>query len=534
MRVNSEIVQSKQPDDMKISFTESYPKHGDKVQIVAHTYTGEVVEIPQQLAGTVGDVRENQITSMHEVTEWKQNVDKRYTTIIFDASKLKDEIQAHIQSYTIEYNCYPYSGDWTRFGANIQMYADGTLHLDDCKAPKLLGAHVALRITANLYENTIKPIVVFNSGTGLLTQVPKDDILSLYKNATWDVVNPGEFYTTLRLEKDKIAYQDYIQYYDIVVDGKSYKKLINPFNPDGTLSLKGFDVNPLPKHATRPITTTNHMSRVTVDAHLFGGPVYKNVSISYPGTKGQPPTEAQIIDAHKNPKWNFQGDKLSSITFPGVTSDMASYISSYQMKRWSELIKETVTFEEESNGVTMKFSQPIEVTSMQDVSIGNGKTEKRQVNDKFTVLVTFVNLDKMVEVVHEMEPQKTVSDDDLKNAHVIENPIYTWDDKKWTAFYFNQEKLQPYLKTIAAYEISINGTPAPKKWENKDFSDLVEGEVDKNNKQLGKKGLPMRFGTFGIYDGKNNPLPAINDYLDVTVTTKSETKIKVITKFKIN
>ncbi|MGU3443674.1 hypothetical protein ACLBXI_28245 [Bacillus cereus] len=458
VRVNGVIVRFKQQDDMKFTFAEGYPKHGDKIQIVAHTYTGEVVEIPEQLAGTIGDVTEKEITSTLDITKWNQNGDKRYTTIIFDASKLKDEIQAHIQSYTIEYKGYDYSGDWIRFGENIQMYANGTLHLEDCKASKLLGAHVALRITANFYESKLKPLVVIDSATGLLTQVPEADILSLYKNATWDVVNPGEFYTTLRLEKDKIAYQDYIQYYDIVVDGKPYTNLINPFKLDGTLSIEEFGIKDdlRPKHATRPITTTNHMSRVTVDAHLFGGTVYKNVSISYPGTKGSVPTKDDIQKAHTNPKWNLTGNMLSSVTFPNLKGDIITYLSDYQVFRWSQPEPNTtISFvSDDTIGVTITFKPSL--------NIMNNKGTK----DQFTIKVNFVNLEEPVVVIQEKEPISSVSPKDIQDACTIDQwIIYNENSGQVNGFYLNKN-IEKYFDQIKSFNLKVDEKDYKSPWKS--------------------------------------------------------------------
>ncbi|MGU3443895.1 hypothetical protein ACLBXI_29735, partial [Bacillus cereus] len=64
VRINNNIVKITQANQNAFTFEPGKgPHRGDRVQIVAHTYTGEVVEIPEQLAGTIGDVTEKEITS---------------------------------------------------------------------------------------------------------------------------------------------------------------------------------------------------------------------------------------------------------------------------------------------------------------------------------------------------------------------------------------------------------------------------------------------------------------------------------------
>ncbi|MED2777325.1 hypothetical protein P4278_32515 [Bacillus thuringiensis] len=485
-------------------------RKGDYVEIYAYKKDGEGILIQSRYAGTTGFIgaypTKEKIQQEYHVTSWSKVTDP-YTS--FTIGPLSDPIDSYIKKYEGCIN-----------NSIINLTPNGlTFAFDTGKGPR---HGDTVQLFAYTYSG--EKIELWKLPAGAIGTVTDEEVRSIHQLKEWADTNKTIVFDTSKLQ-DKDPIQAHIKSYTIEVwkgQNTNWETFGNPIqmNAQGQLHLQDCNAKqdfPQSPNAVRVLVNFFEDKRTPIV-----------VMVRKLGQINPPPTQKDIEDKHKDYIWNFDQKKLKSITFPHVDSETASYIASYQVKQWSEQIK-IKPFQVDNEGVTVEFDKPIEINSKRPISIGGGKTEERLVNDKFTVLVTFINLDKLVEVVHEMEPQKTVSDDDLKKAHVIENAIRTWDDKNWTAFYFNQEKLQPCLKTIATYEISINEKPAPNKWESKDFSDLVENEVDKNNNKLGINGLPMRFGTFGI----NYPLPSINDILDVTVTTKLGTQIKVITNYKL-
>ena len=416
------------PNGLTFAFdTDKRPRHGNVVQMFAYTYSGDKIELWKLLAGAIGTVTDEEVRSIHTLKGWEDT----NQTIAFHTSDLKDRIQTHIQSYTIEV----WNGSqkkWGTFGNPIQMNVQGQLRLKECKASQLMPQPPSfVRIQANFFDSGRKPIVV--------------------------------------------------------------------------------------------------MIRIV-------------------GEVKAPPTEVDIQNAHKDLIWNFEEGKLKSIKFPHIDSELARYISDYQVSKWANVIPEKSTFKVGKDGLTLAFDKPIETASKRLIPIGNEHTEERLVTDEFSAVAYWMNTEGQnliktlvigerdgVKNITGVTPHPPIKIADIKAAHVIENWVYDTDNKHVKLFYFNQEKLKPYLDYIQSYSIKVSNTVhvLPK---NQTLS--FEPEEDENGKTTNKKGLPIRFNSFGLTGGIGKELPKANDILTVIVhlknpQTENGNEITVISDYKI-
>ena len=323
-----------------------------RTQSFAYTYSDDKIELWKLPAGAIGTVTDEEVRSIHTLKGWEDT----NQTIAFHKSDLKDHIQTHIQSYTIDV----WNGSqkkWETFGKPIQMNAQGQLRLPDCKASQPMPQPPSfVRIQANFFDSGRKPVVV--------------------------------------------------------------------------------------------------MIRIV-------------------GEVKAPPTEAEIQNAHKDLIWIFEGDKLKSITFPHIDSELARYISDYQISKWANVISEKSTFKVGKDGLTLTFDKPIEIDSNRPISIGGGKTEDRLVTDEFSAVVYWMNIEGQNLIptlvigehvgdkdVKGVQPVHSMSNEDIVKAHQIDSWMPTYDKKMVNGFY-----LRPMPDTILAqinyYTVALKGKEYP-------------------------------------------------------------------------
>jgi len=414
--INNSII-NLTPNGLTFAFdTDKGPRHGDIVQLFAYTYSGDKIELWKLLAGAIGMVTDEEVRSIHTLKGWEDT----NQTITFNTSDLKDRIQTHIQSYTIDV----WNGSqkkWETFGNPIQMNAQGQLRLQDCKASQPMPQPPSfVRIQANFFDSGRKPVVV--------------------------------------------------------------------------------------------------MIRIV-------------------GKVKAPPTEAEIQNAHKDLIWNFEKDeedKLKSITFPHIDSELARYISDYQVSRWTNVIPEKSTWKVGEDGLTLTFEKPIET------SIGGGKTEEQLVTDEFSAVVYWMNIEgqnliKTLVIgehvgekdVKGVQPVQSISPRAIEEAHQIDSWISSYDKRMAEGFALHQMP-ENILAQINYYTVVLKGKeyPMPQYSYYHGKMKEIKAPADKT-----KSGYVFSFDTFSIPYAEH---PKSGDKITIKATLVGGSTLIVINQKEID
>ncbi|MCU4948916.1 hypothetical protein OCF15_28200, partial [Bacillus cereus] len=495
-QVTKELDFSKLKNDKKI-------QKGDYVEIYAFKTDGEGVLIQSRYAGTEGLIGTYPITDNikqeSRITNWTKDKD-RYTTFTLN---IADSIDSYIKKYEGCINNHI-----------INLTPNGlTFTFDTDKAPR----HGDI-VQLFAYTYSGEKIELWKLPAGAIGKVNDEEIHSIHQPKEWTDTNKTIVFDTSKLQ-DPI--QAHVKSYTVEVwkgPNTNWETFGSPIQMNAQGQLRLQDCNapqslPQPPNAVRVIANL-------VDPGL--NPVV--VMVRKVGEIKPPPTQKDIEDKHKDFIWNFDQEKLKSITFPHVDSETASYIASYQVNRWSELIGK-ITFQVDNKGVTVVFEKLIDVTKMQDVPDGPGKTKQAQVTAQFSAFACCINIEKETKLqpilvigshtgekgVTGITPVRSISKAAIVQAHdIVEGWIY--QNGNVTMFYFNQ-KVEPYLKEIQYYSIKINETEYPPVDTKQVLS--VEQEEDKDGHATEQKGLPIRFSNFGLTGGSGKEYPKPGNKLGV-------------------
>ncbi|HHT7068174.1 binary toxin-like calcium binding domain-containing protein [Bacillus thuringiensis] len=503
---------------------------GDYIEIYAYKKDGEGVLIQSRYAGTTGLLgaypTEESIKKEFVIMKWAKS-NHAYTSFTLD--KLSDPVDSYVKKY---------EGLVNNQIVNLTQ-ADTVFSFD----PMHLPFHgEIIQILAYTYTGRIVDLGKSLAGaTGLV--VTDEEVRSMHTIKNWGNENKIIIFDTNELDKHD-SIQSRIKSYTIEVwkgPNTPWESFGNPIslNEKGELHLQDCKAN-------KPFPQPPNVVRVT--AHFFDDTIKPIiVMVRKVGVTDPPPTVKQILEAHKNYTWKFEGKKLKSIIFPHVNSEYASYISTYQINKWSNPITEKNVFKvNENKGLTVTLENAIDVTSLQKTAVGNGKTEERKVQAEISAFVHCINIGEKTELkpilvigtyegeknVRGVSPEPPISKEDIVKAHQIENWVYDWNGTHVTLFYFNKQ-LQQYLTDIQYYSIKINGTEhlPPDYVKNQTLS--LEIEEGKDGKANGPQGLPIRFNTFNLTGGVGKELPSPGDTLDVTAHLKDNSSLQVIKNYKI-
>ncbi|HDR6247422.1 TPA: hypothetical protein QCU24_005283 [Bacillus cereus] len=498
---------------------------GDYVEMYAYKKDGEEVLIQSRYAGTRGLLGEYSIEAdikdKCKITTWSKTSDP-YTS--FTLGNLSDPVDSYIKKYEGYVN-----------NKIVNLTQKGTtFEFDPKQAP-----HHGDIVQITVYTYTGKVIKLVEQRAGVIGPVTDENVSSIHQIKEWRNENKTIVFDKAKLEMND-SIRAHIKSYTIEVwkkpntTGEHFGTPIQ-LNEKGELDLQDCKAN-------QPLPQSPQVVRVI--ANLFDSSRKVVVMVRKVGVTDAPPTEQKMLEAHRGYQWNFEGEKLKSITFPKVSSEYASYISSYDVKKWSMLQSQKTPFQVDAKGVTVVFEQPIDISEPQ--AVGQTKSEKA----KFSAVAKCIHIEEKTELklkpilvigepqgqdgVIGVTPVRSVPIDDIKKAHEIEGWVYTTDEKHVTKFYFNK-KIKSCLEYIQYYDIEINGKLHSSQNQNPNLS--VEDEVDDNYKKTGREGLPMLFDSFKIYN--NFPKPGdtlkVYAYLKNSVTEKGErkNKIQVIEDYKI-
>lgn len=483
--------------------TDKKIRKGDYVEIYAYKKDGEGVLIQSRYAGTTGLLgaypAKEKIQQEYHVTSWSKVPDS-YTS--FTLGPLSDPIDSYIKKYEGCIN-----------NSIINLTPNGlTFTFDTDKGPR----HGDI-VQLFAYTYSGEKIELWKLLAGAIGTVTDEAARFIHQLKEWADTNKTILFDTSKLQ-DPI--QAHVKSYTIEVwkgQNTNWETFGSPIQMNAQGQLRLQDCNASQSFPQSP-------NAVRVLANLFDSgrnPIV--VMVRKVGEIKPPPTQKDIEDTHKDFIWNFDQEKLKSITFPHVDSETASYIASYQVNRWSEPTGKII-FQVDNKGVTVEFDKPIAVTTMQDEPDGPGKTKQVRVTAQFLAFACCINIEKETKLqpilvigshtgekgVIGVLPVRSISKADIVQAHDIEDWIY--QNGHVTMFYFNQ-KVKPYLKEILYYSIKINETEYPPVDTKQVLS--VEKEEDKDGHATGPKGLPIRFGNFGLTGGSGKEFPKPGNKLGV-------------------
>lgn len=264
--INEKPIQYTETTPNTVTFPEGVKvRHGDRLTLSIHTYhQNEAPIYMQQLAGAVGLVKKEDILSIHELKAWENQNE----TLAFDTGKLKDSIQAHIKSYTIEVGKPPYT-KWEPFGKPILLTGDGKLHLKDCGAQPL-PSHAnrdIIRVTANLFNG--EAIVVLDAQPiGLTNKLTTDRIKTDHEKPMFHFNEKGVCNGfTFKGVKEEL--ESYIKNYQVQI-WSQIPQTISPGSPQYQFSNeKGVSISFKPDKLE--IKKTEDQDQITITVHLVTG-----------------------------------------------------------------------------------------------------------------------------------------------------------------------------------------------------------------------------------------------------------------------
>ncbi|WP_144489587.1 hypothetical protein [Bacillus thuringiensis] len=502
------------------------PHHGDIVQITVYTYTGKVIKLAEQPAGAIGKVTDEEIQSIHQPKEWTDT----NQTIVFDTSKLRDPIQAHVKSYTIEV-WKRQNKNWETFGSPIQMNAQGQLRLQDCKASQSLPQIPnVVRVIANLVDSGRKPVVAMIRKVGSLKLPPTEQEMkakhTTYTGTFTDNNKKIESLTFLNIDNELASY---ISGYDVqdasgTVNGLIAHKLTLPkaTTPGLTVTFK----TPIPiKHQQEIGVSSGRTKPIDVDLCLYAvancmimeeegkqpEPQQKLTPLlvmgirqgdkSIKGVTLHPPISTEDIkQAHIIDEWDYTGPDENVRQF-------------YFNKKIEPYVKDIKYYSVKINGVTppqnpktAPFAETEEkhtITQGFPIRFGDyGLTGSREnplpkSGDTLEVIAHLQNsATPELSVIQctippKFPPLSKVQTRKLKEAHQIDGR-WVKSGNVYTTLFFNKA-VKPYLEQIDHYSITINKVPH----EPKDHISL-ELEEEREIGLPKQKGLPIRIQNLGV------------------------------------
>lgn len=488
-------------------------RKGDYIEIYAQKNDGEEILIQSRYAGTTGPLAaypaKEKIQQEYHVTSWSKVTDS-YTS--FTLGPLSDPIDSYIKKYEGCIN-----------NSIINLTPNGlTFTFDTNKGPR---HGDTVQLFAYTYSGD--KIELWKLPAGAIGTVTDEEVRFIHTIKEWEDTNQTIVFDTSKLQD---IIQAHVKSYTIEVLNGSQKKwepFGNPIqmNAQGQLRLQECNASQL-------LPQPPNIVRVMANLVDFGRkPV---VAIRKVGSLKSPPTEQEMKAKHTTYTETFTDNnkKIESLTFLNIDNELASYISGYDVQDVSGTVNGPITHTltlptANMPGVTVTFQTPIPIKHQQETSIGSGHTTPIDVDLSLYALVDCIIIEeekqpepqqKLTSIlvmgtlqgdksIKGVTPHPSISPEEIKQAHTIDEWDYTGTDGKVRQFYFNK-KIEAYVKDIKYYSVKINGIAPP---QNQKIVLLA----DKEEKHTTKQGFPIRFGDYGLTDSPEHPLPKSGDTLEV-------------------